>query len=71
MANGASYIPYQIYTDNTYGTIWNGAVTGMTGGATGTGGNQTYTMYGRTQAPAIGTLGSGNYADTVTATVTY
>ncbi len=69
MINGASFIPYQIYTDNTYATIWNGAVTGPTAGASGNGTNQSYSMYGR--APA-GTPGaSGNYLDTVTATVTY
>jgi len=71
MSNGSEYVTYQTYTDNTYGTVWDAASSPSSGPvtATGTGDNQTYTVYGR--VPPQTTPPAGNYSDTVTITVQY
>ena len=78
MTNGSSqYIPYQLYKDSAYGTVWDAtggvASIGGSGGVSGTGsGNaQTTTVYGK--IPQGTTIASrpGAYSDNVVVTVTY
>lgn len=71
------FIPYQLYKDSNYSTVWDatGGVTnvGGTGGVskTGTGSAQTTTVYGKIpQGTAIASR-PGVYADSVVVTVTY
>ena len=68
LTSGSATVNYNLYTSAAYATIW-----GMTGGAlvssTGTGADQTFTVYGR--VPAQTTPAPGTYTDTVTVTVTY
>jgi spore coat protein U-like protein len=68
---------YNLYTSNTYGTIW-GDTTGGTGRASGLGagmavGNAiTHTVYGQLLASSnTGAIDAGTYNDTITATITY
>jgi len=78
MTNGSSqYIPYQLYKDSSYSTVWDatGGVTavGGTGGVskTGSGNAQSTNVYGKIpQGTAISTT-PGNYSDTIVVTVTY
>jgi spore coat protein U-like protein len=78
MLNGASnYVSYNLYTDAARTGAWSTttSASGCTGGAgscvlgTGSGSNQSVTIYGRVPpqvAPAVGT-----YSDTVIATITF
>lgn len=75
MTAGASkFLPYQLYLDSGYMTIWGDGANGssvnpVSGTFTGTGAAQVLTVYGR-----VGTghfVPAGSYIDTVVATVTY
>ena len=67
LANGgANYLGYDIYTDNTYATVWN---TTNTVPVTSTGSPVTVDAYGR--IPAGQTPATGSYSDSVTITVTF
>lgn len=75
--NNNEFIPYQLYKDSNYSTVWDatGGVTnvGGTGGVskTGTGSAQTTTVYGKIpQGTAIASR-PGVYSDSVVVTVTY
>ncbi|NUF34898.1 spore coat U domain-containing protein [Acinetobacter oleivorans] len=78
MTNGSSqYIPYQLYQDSTYSTVWDTtggvAAVGGSGGVfkTGSGTAQSTNVYGKIpQGTAISTT-PGNYSDTIVVTVTY
>ncbi|EEY78501.1 spore Coat Protein U domain protein [Acinetobacter calcoaceticus RUH2202] len=78
MTNGSSlYIPYQLYQNSTYSTVWDiaGGVTavGGSGGVskTGSGSAQSTNVYGKIpQGTTISTT-PGNYSDTIVVTVTY
>ncbi|MBJ8498316.1 Csu type fimbrial protein [Acinetobacter oleivorans] len=78
MTNGSSqYIPYQLYQNSTYTTIWDTtggvATVGGSGGVskTGSGTVQSTNVYGKIpQGTAISTT-PGNYSDTIVVTVTY
>ncbi|WP_046791848.1 spore coat protein U domain-containing protein [Tatumella morbirosei] len=77
MAYGSYLMPYQLYKDSTYSSVWDATggttATGGSGGVTssGTGANQTFVVYG--QIPKGVTLPTvpGSYTDTVVVTVTY
>lgn len=77
MNNAGVYIPYQLYTDNTYSTIWNGTQIGTTQGVgqptgtgtAGTGSATAHTIYAKTQA--VTASRSGDYTDLITATINY
>jgi len=72
MTNGTSTLGYQLCTASGCGTgtIWGDGSTGSsTVAGTGTGANQTIAVYG--QIPASENSISGNYSDTITATITY
>ena len=72
-----NYVSYNLYTDSARSHAWTTttSTTSCTGGAstcdfgTGTGSNQTYTVYGR--VPTQTAPSSGTYNDTVVVTVTF
>ncbi len=67
LSNGATFINYELYKDNSRSALWS---TASALSAMGTGSNQTHTVYGRILAgQAVPNMGS--YADTIVATVTY
>jgi len=75
MANGTNTLQYNLYTTNTYATVW-GDGTGSTATQAGVGAGlataNTLTVYG--QLPDNATNQNavpGAYADTITVTVTY
>ena len=68
MANGGNTIFYDLYTNATYSTYWDGLPFAAVG-ATGTGSAQTFTVYGRVFAQF--TPPNGTYTDTITVTVTF
>ncbi|HHD7489271.1 spore coat U domain-containing protein [Klebsiella oxytoca] len=77
MILGTSLMPYQLYKDSTYTTVWDDtegiSTTGGTGGvsSTGTGTNQTFVVYGRIPKGIALPATPGTYSDTVVVTVTY
>lgn len=68
-AVAADTVGYQLYQDSNYATIWGDASGGSPRTGTGTGSNQTFTVYGR--VPAQATPRPGDYQDVVTATITF
>lgn len=64
--NGTNYLGYDIYTDNTYTTVWN-ATNNLPVSSTGSAVN--LTAFGR--IPAGQNPATGSYNDTVTITVTF
>jgi spore coat protein U-like protein len=78
MTNGNNeYIPYQLYKDSNYSTVWDatGGVTNVGGAGgvsgTGTGSVQSTPVYGKIpQGTSIAST-PGNYSDSVVVTVTY
>ncbi|AXQ28432.1 spore coat U domain-containing protein [Solimonas sp. K1W22B-7] len=70
MTDGSShYVGYNMYSNAGRTTVWGETVDTNTLGSTGTGAEQSFTVYGR--VPAQTTPQAGSYADTVTVTVTY
>jgi spore coat protein U-like protein len=68
LAGTSDYLSYQLYSDSGYSTVWgNTAGTGMA--VTGTGSAVSTTVYGSVAAGQ--NVKTGNYADTVAATVTF
>lgn len=67
MTNGTTNINYYLYSDSGRSAQWNSAST-QTG--TGNGGDQSFTIYGRVPSGQSVPY-TGNYSDTVIATVTY
>lgn len=66
--NSGDYVPYNLYSDANRATVWGETEGTNTIASTGTGGQQTYTIYGR--VPETNHI-VGDYKDTVTATVTF
>jgi spore coat protein U-like protein len=66
MANGSNYMDYNLYSENTYTTVFDNT-TGVA--VTGTGAAVSTTVYG--SIPGGQNLPTGPYADTVLATVTF
>ena len=64
--NGTNYLGYDLYTDNTYATLWNGTNTQP---VVSTGAPVTLTAYGR--IPTGQNPATGSYNDTVTITVSF
>ncbi|MDC4738599.1 spore coat U domain-containing protein [Acinetobacter baumannii] len=78
MTNGSSqYIPYQLYKDSNYSSVWDatGGITnvGGSGGvsSSGTGSAQSTNVYGRIPQGTTISSTPGNYSDNVVVTVTY
>jgi spore coat protein U-like protein len=69
LSNGGAIINYSLYTDAARSTVWGNTIGTDTVAATGSGGSQSYTVYGR--IPAQTTPAPGTYTDTITVTVTY
>lgn len=69
MTNGSETVAYKIYSDSARSTNWGDTAGTDTVAGTGTGSSQTLNIYG--QVEAQGTPAPGNYADTVTLTLTY
>lgn len=74
MANGSNFITYQIYSDSGETTLWGDGTAGIGStrtGLSGTGTNQTYTVYARIPTTPQTPVPSGSYTDTVTITITF
>ncbi len=69
MANGANTVAYKMFSDSAHTTNWGNTVGTDTVAGTGSGAQQTLTIYGR--VPAQTTPAPATYNDTVTVTVTY
>jgi spore coat protein U-like protein len=69
MTGGASTVNYTLWRDAAHTLNWGNAVGTDTQAGTGNGAAQSITVYGR--VPPQTTPAAGNYADTVTVTVTY
>lgn len=70
MRNGSHSMGYQLYLDSGRSSVW-GDGTGSSApvAGTGSGSNQTLTIYGR--VPSLSGAVPGNYTDTVTVTISY
>lgn len=68
MKSGSNYLSYQLYSEATHTTVWGNDATSDVPN-TGTGANQDITVYGR--VPAGQNVPTGNYTDTVVATITF
>jgi spore coat protein U-like protein len=69
MVNGTDDVTYDLFSDVGRSTHWGNTILVNTVASTGTGANQTFTVYGR--VPVQDTPPAGTYTDTVTVTVTY
>ena len=69
MLNGANDVTYDLFSDAGRSSHWGDIIDTDTVSATGTGANQTFTVYGR--VPVQDTPPAGTYTDTITVTVTY
>jgi len=67
--SGNSYLNYDIYQDAGRATQWPQSSTAPGSAVTGSGGTQTYYVYGRIPAQVYGAPGA--YSDTITLTVSY
>jgi spore coat protein U-like protein len=71
MTSGSNLLNYVLYTDSNRTSLWGDGVEGTsTVDGTGSGIAQSRSIYGRVPAGQTGVL-AGDYADTVTVTVTY
>jgi spore coat protein U-like protein len=64
-----NYVDYELYTDNTFTTSWPSTVGTPPYSYTGTGAQDTITVYGR--IPGQATPLAGTYTDTIQITLTY
>ncbi|MGO9171121.1 MAG: spore coat U domain-containing protein [Rhodomicrobium sp.] len=62
-------LTYQLYTSNSYSTIWGSQAGGTTVSSTGTGIAQTFSVYG--QIPTSANFVTDQYSDSITVTLTY
>jgi spore coat protein U-like protein len=68
LATTPTYVPYELYTDNAYSTVFD--ATNMIS-VTGTGTSAAVPIYGRIAAAAAAAAPKGSYSDAVTLTITY
>ncbi len=66
MVNGSEDVAYQTYQDSAHSTVWDGS---NTKSDTGTGADQTHTVYGKVDPQT--SPSPNTYTDTVTITVSY
>jgi len=76
MYDGTAFLDYNLYTDGSYGTVWGNDLGGtgrpVTTPGAGMAVAQTLTVHGRLPLTANNLAAeAGNYADTITATITY
>jgi spore coat protein U-like protein len=69
LTSGGATVNYTLYSDSGRTTVWGNTVSTDTVAGTGNGTGQSFTVYGR--IPTQTTPAPGNYADTITVTVTY
>lgn len=69
MSNGSLQVTYGLYRDNAHALPWGSTVGVDTVAGTGTGSQQSITVYGRLPVQAV--PGSGTYSDSVVVTLTY
>jgi spore coat protein U-like protein len=69
MENGTDVVNYSLYTASNYQFIWGDGTEGSTVSHTGTGVQETLTIYGR--VPVQATPPPGTYSDRVTITATF
>lgn len=69
MANGGSYVLYDLYQDVAGGAHWGNNIGSDTKASTGTGDLQTHTVYGRVASQTTPPV--GDYVDTITVDVQY
>ena len=69
-SNGTDKLKYQLYTDAGYSTVWSDGASGSTIGDTGSGNDQTKSVYAKVLS-GQSSAKLGSYSDTVTITVTY
>jgi spore coat protein U-like protein len=69
MTSGGATVNYSLYTDSAHSNVWGNTIGTDTVAGTGNGSAQSFTVYG--QIPSQTTPAPGNYADTITVTVTY
>ncbi len=66
-----NYVGYQLYSNATRTTVWGATAGTNTVAGTGNGLAQAYPIYGQVANPSVNNAATGNYQDTVTATITY
>jgi spore coat protein U-like protein len=75
LANGANTLQYNLYTTNTYATIYGdgtGGTANVTGAGSGVGTANAVTIYGQLPDNAFNqNAAAGTYTDTITMTITY
>jgi len=70
MTDGSNTLEYNLYTDAGRTTVWgDGTASSVTAAGTGSGAQQSLTVYGR--IPASQSVPAGSYSDTVTATINF
>ncbi len=69
MTASSNTLTYSLYRDASHSLVWGKTINTDTLSGTGSGAQQTLTMYGRVSAQQTAPVGS--YSDTVTVTVTY
>lgn len=76
MKNGSNYLDYELYQDSGHSTVW-GSGTGSPGGETlspsnwGVANPDTVTVYGEIPGGQDAFVSSGNYTDSITATLNF
>jgi len=66
-----NYVGYQLYSNAARTTVWGATAGTNTVAGTGNGLAQAYPIYGQVANPSVNNAATGNYQDTVTATITY
>jgi spore coat protein U-like protein len=69
LANGSNTLPYQLYTDSTYTTIFGNGTSGSSFTGVFDNGYKTLTIYGK--VPSGNYPLPGSYSDSITITLTY
>ena len=69
MSSGANTLGYSLYSDSTRATNWGNAIGTDTVAGIGTGASQNQTVYGRIPGGTV--TATGNYSDTVVATINF
>lgn len=66
-----NFVGYQLYSNAGHTTVWGATAGTNTMAGTGNGLAQAYPIYGQVANPSVNNAATGNYQDTVTATISY
>lgn len=66
-----NFVGYQLFSNSTRTQVWGSTSGTNTVAGVGNGANQPYPVYGQVANPSVNNAATGNYLDTVTATITY